>query len=310
MQITASMVKELREKSGAGMMECKKALVETDGDFEKAVEELRKKGLAKANKKSGRVVAEGVISVTNNGNSATFLEINCETDFVTKNEQFLQMVTQLSAAASSFDSQDVEEFKNQPYPDSSKNIGDELVEQVATIGENIQCRRIAKLKVDNGEIVHYIHNAIPGQPNFGKIAVAVALQTNSKDAEISAFGKQVAMHIAASNPKSLDVESLDQKLVEKEANFLKEQAAGSGKPENVIEKMVEGRIRKFYEEIVLLEQISMLEGKTKIKDLLADLAKKIGEDIKITGFIRYEVGEGVEKKEENFAEEVQKMTTA
>lgn len=301
MAISASLVKQLRERSGAGMMECKKALVECEGNLEEASDFLRKKGLTKASKKSGRDASEGVIALSVSEGKASLLELNCETDFVTKNAQFIDLAKRFASQALNFQGADIEDFKQEKLESSSKTVGEEIVESVMTIGENIQLRRMGHLNVDNGVVAHYIHNSIAGASNLGKIAVVVALETTSKAPEIAEFGKHVAMHVAASNPQSLNIESLDVKLVEKEKNFLKEQALASGKPENVVEKMIEGRIRKFYEEIVLLEQVSMIEGKTKIKDLLAELASKVGATVQIKDFIRFEVGESAAEQADKAA---------
>ena len=304
------MVKQLREISGAGMMECKKALAKCAGDFDKAAEELRKKGLAQAAKKATRVASEGVIAVTERGHKITMIEVNCETDFVTKNDNFISLVKQISEATTQDDCQSLDNLKQQNIAASNTSVEDALVASTANIGEKIELRRFNCLEVKNGQTAYYVHNAVPGEANIGKIGVIVALETDSKAAEVKQFGEEVAMHIADSNPQAISIADLDPAAAEKEYNFLREQVAGTKKPENVIEKMVEGRMRKFYEEIVLLEQTSIMDDKKKVKDLLSDLNKKVGEEVKIVGFTRYALGEGVEKKEENFAEEVQKMTTA
>lgn len=290
MTVSAGLVKELREKSGAGMMDCKKALVECNGNIEDASNLLRKKGLTKASKKSGRAASEGVIAYSATDSKIALFELNCETDFVTKNEQFIALAKQFANKALNFDGNDIEAFKSLQL-DGGSTVGEAIVEGVMSIGENIQARRIGRLSVDRGMISKYVHNAVSGAPEMGKIVVAVALSTDSDLAQVSEFGKHVAMHIAASKPEALNIESLDSTLVEKEKNFLKDQAASSGKPVEVIEKMVEGRIRKFYEENVLLEQVSMIDGKAKIKDLLSELSSKIGTSVEITDFIRFEVGE-------------------
>lgn len=291
MAISASLVKQLREKTGAGMMECKKALVESDGKLEEASDLLRKKGLAKASKKASRSTSEGVVAAHSGAGRVSLIELNCETDFVTKNEKFIELASKIAISASKFEGNDIEVFKSQPLDGSHTTVGESVVEGVMTIGENIQLTRVTHLNSQGLIVSKYIHNAIDGRQDMGKIAVVVTLQSDSDSPEIEAFGKHVAMHVVAARPESLDIDSLDTKLIEKERKFLKEQALASGKPENVVEKMIDGRMRKFYEETVLLEQISMIDGKEKIKDLLSALASKVGSEVKIKEFVRLQVGE-------------------
>jgi elongation factor Ts len=291
MSISASAIKELREKTGAGMMDCKTALTECDGDFEGAVDWLRKKGLSAAAKKSGRTASEGLVAVAVDGGKGAVVEVNSETDFVAKNEQFQGLVKNIASVALEAGA-DVEQLKAAAYPGTGRTVGDEVAELVGVIGENMQLRRAQEISGD--VIVSYIHNSIAD--NLGKIGVLVALKGDAAKAQ--EIGKQVAMHVAALKPESLNVEGLDQALVERERAVLTEQARASGKPDNVIEKMIEGRIRKFYAEVVLLEQPFVIDGKTPVKDAL----KEAG--VEVTGYVRLTLGEGVEKKEENFAAEV------
>ncbi len=297
--ISANLVKDLREKTGAGMMDCKKALVETNGDFEAAVDWLRTKGLAAAAKKAGRVAAEGLTAVCVNGTTASVIELNSETDFVARNEQFQNLVTTIAKIA--INHNDLESLKSAKTL-SGKTVEEEVTENIAVIGENLNLRRMATLNVTDGVIASYVHNSVA--PNIGKISVIVALESTGNKAELEKVGKQIAMHIAAINPKSLDTSSLDQELVERERSIFSEQARASGKPDSIIEKMVEGRIRKFYEEVVLLEQMFVIDGKTKISDVIAELAKTAGAPVKLKSFVRFELGEGIEVEETNFADEV------
>ena len=299
--ITAATIKELREKTQAGMMDCKKALVECSGNMEEAVDWLRKKGLSAAAKKSGRVAAEGLIAVAKNVGKAAVVEVNSETDFVAKNEKFQSLVSNIAEIALNTTS-DVDALKKEQYPDSGRDVESEISELVGVIGENMQLRRAAELSGD--VIVSYIHNSV-GE-NIGKIGVLVALSTEGDKEKAANFGKQIAMHVAAIKPEALNVEDLDPKLVERERQVLTEQAKASGKPEAVIEKMIEGRIRKYYAEVVLLEQAFVIDGKTPVKQALKDAESEIGGSTKITGYVRFTLGEGVEKKEEDFAAEVAK----
>jgi len=301
-EISPNLVRELREKSGAGMMDCKKALVENNGDLEAAVDWLRKKGLAAAAKKAGRVAAEGLVGVAASGNAAAAVEINAETDFISRNEQFQKMVLQAAEAAASKD-YTIESLAQAPFKGETATIGEEMTRLIAVIGENMNMRRVQRLSVQNGIVATYVHNATA--PGLGRIGVLVALESTGDTAKLQELGKKIAMHVAAASPQSLDVESLDASALERERAVLIEQAKASGRPDDVIQKMVEGRVRKFYEEVVLLEQAFVMDGKTKISDVVAQFAKEIGSPIKLTGFVRYNLGEGIEKEETDFAAEVQ-----
>ncbi len=297
--ISANLVKDLREKTGAGMMDCKKALLETKGDFEAAVDWLRTKGLAAAAKKAGRVAAEGLTAIAAEGTKASVIELNSETDFVARNEKFQHLVSDI--ARSALACKDINALKDSKLA-SGKTVAEEITENIAVIGENLNLRRMTTLEVQNGLVASYVHNAVI--PNAGKISVLVALESTGKKEELEKLGKQIAMHVAATRPESLDIASIDPALVERERNIFIEQAKASGKPDNIIEKMVEGRIRKFYEEAVLLEQIFVIDGKTKIADVVKESAKTAGADITVKSFVRFELGEGVEVEETDFAAEV------
>jgi elongation factor Ts len=299
-EITASLVKELRDKTGAGMMDCKKALTETSGDIEAAVDWLRKKGLAAAAKKAGRIAAEGLVAVTASGARGAVLEVNAETDFVARNDQFQAFAAAAAEVALSVGG-DLEKTKVATFPGGG-TVADKLTNLVATIGENMSLRRSASLSVPAGVVVSYIHNAVA--PGLGKIGVLVALESTGSTDRLSTLGKQIAMHVAAANPSALDIGSVDPSALERERAILSEQAAASGKPAQVIEKMVEGRLRKFYEETVLLEQVFVVDGESRVKDVVAAAAKELGASVKLAGFLRYALGEGVEKKQEDFAAEV------
>ena len=302
--ITASMVKELRQKTSAGMLDCKKALTENNGDMEASVDWLRKKGLASAAKKAGRVAAEGLVSVavSEDATSAVVVEINSETDFVSKNEifqGFCRTVAELALGTSG----DVEEIKATAYPSSDKNTGEYLTEElIAKIGENMNIRRSVKLSVENGVVCSYIHNAAAA--NIGKIAVMVALESKGDKTALNATAKQIAMHVAASNPLFLTVAEVDADALDRERKIFEDQAIASGKPANIIEKMVEGRVRKYYDEVVLEEQAFIMDTDKKVKAVVADLAKELGEDVKLSAYVRFGLGEGIAKKEEDFAAEV------
>ncbi|CAG7592435.1 MAG: translation elongation factor Ts [Candidatus Midichloria sp.] len=305
-EINASMVKDLREKTGAGMMDCKKALVECNGNIEEAVDWLRKKGLAAASKKSGRVASEGLIVVATAPNKAVILELNSETDFVAKNDKFQALARNLAAEALKHDIKSMEALLTLKSPyNNSKTVQEEIVEHIATIGENLTLRKLDYVSLDSGVIGSYIHSSVA--EGMGKIGVLVLLESDSASEEVKTLAKQIAMHVAAAKPESLNIEQLDQALIEKEKAIFAEQALASGKPEAVVEKMVEGRIRKFYEEVVLLEQIYALDNKIKISQMVADVAKNVGSQIKVTKFVRYGLGEGIEKQESNFATEVAAM---
>ncbi|RST69973.1 translation elongation factor Ts [Candidatus Aquarickettsia rohweri] len=287
MSISASLIKELRNKTGAGMLDCKKALLETNSNIDDAVAWLRKKGLASAGKKAGRETSEGVIAINIDGNNATIIELNSETDFVGKNEKFLNLAKKVVKSAHDYEGVEVEKFLESGNHDSTP-INELIAEHISIIGENISLKKINKIGVSKGKIIPYIHNKLAD--NIGKIGVVVALEGDVND-EIEEFGRQLAMHIAASKPMALNVESLDKDVVEKEKDILRDQALQSGKPANVVEKMIEGRIRKFLEEIVLLEQAFVIDGKTKINKVIEDLKSKNNCDFNISGYLRYEIGE-------------------
>jgi elongation factor Ts len=304
-EITAALVKQLREKTGAGMMDCKKALSETDGDIEGATDWLRTKGLAAAAKKAGRVAAEGLVGVSVEGDTGSVVEVNSETDFVARNDafqNFVRNVTQLGLAAGG----DLEALKAAEYPGSGRSVADELTEMIATIGENMGLRRAASLSAEDGVLASYTHAA--ASPGLGKIGVLVALKSDGDAEKLAAFGRQLAMHIAATNPQSVAVADLDQAVVDREREVLKEQAIESGKPPEIAEKMVEGRLRKFYEEVVLLEQIFVIDNETKISKAVEAAAADAGAPVEVTGFVRFALGEGIEREESDFASEVAEMT--
>ena len=300
MSVTAAAVKELREKSGAGMMDCKKALAETNGDMEAAIDWLRTKGLAAAAKKSGRVAAEGLVAVSVDGPSGAMIELNSETDFVSRNEEFQGFASQLASLA--LGAADLDGLKAADYPDTGRNVADELTQKIAHIGENMTLRRMEGLSVGSGKVVSYVHNAVAD--GLGRIGVLVALESEADAAVLDGLGKQLAMHIAATSPASVAVEDLDPALVAKERDVLIEQAKESGKPQEIAEKMVEGRLRKFYSEVVLLEQVFVIDGESKVGDVIARTAKEAGSAISLAGFRHFVLGAGIEKEESDFAAEV------
>ncbi len=299
--ITAAMVKELREKTGAGMMDCKTALNETEGDMEAAVDWLRTKGLAKAAKKAGRVATEGLVGLATDATRGAVIEVNSETDFVARNERFQEMVRELSKLALETNG-DQEALLKKTYPGSGKPVDEHIKEMVGTIGENMSLRRSQALSVSDGVVASYMHNA--SGEGLGKIGVLVALESTGDKEKLAAFGKQVAMHIAATAPLAVTPDELDQDVVERERAVLVEQARESGKPENIIDKMVEGRIRKFYEEVVLVSQTFVIDGENTVEKAVKAAEKDVGAPITIVGFVRFALGEGIEKKEEDFAAEV------
>ena len=305
--ITASSVKSLRDKTGAGMMDCKKALTESNGDFEEAIVWLRKKGLSKAAKKSGRAAAEGLVSVIVDGSKAAIVELNAETDFVSRNEQFQDLAKKITEVVLSASNDDVEKIKNEKFPGSEKSVADEITSHIAVIGENMNLRRVGELNVEKGVVVPYIHNSIAD--GLGKIGVLVALESDGDTEKLSDIGKKVAMHIAAARPEVLNVEDVNAEMVERERSIFKEQARASGKPDNIIDKMVEGRIRKYYSEVVLNEQMFVMDDKKKVSEFLKSSSNEIGSPITLKSFIRFELGEGIEVEEgDSFAEEVAKMS--
>lgn len=301
MSITAAMVKELREKSGAGMMDCKTALTESGGDMEAAVDWLRTKGLAKAAKKAGRVAAEGLVGVATDGNKAAVIELNSETDFVARNEGFQKLVAKVAGVALTTDGA-LETVSAAPVPGSDKNVADSVTEAIATIGENMTLRRTAVLSVSEGAVATYVHGAVVD--GLGKIGVLVALESSGDKGKLSALGRQIAMHVAATSPLALDTDALDPAVVDRERSVFAEQARESGKPDNIIEKMVEGRLRKFYEEVTLVKQAFVIDPDKTIEQAVEALAQDLGTPVKLSGFVRFALGEGIEKEEQDFAAEV------
>jgi elongation factor Ts len=293
--ITAALVKDLREKTGAGMMDCKKALTETDGDIETAVDWLRTKGLAAAAKKSGRVAAEGLVGVTSAPNRAAMVEVNAETDFVARNETFQDFVAAVADIVLAT-GDNLDAINAAPFPGTDRTVAEQLTHLVATIGENMTIRRAAVLSVKQGVVATYMHQAL--KPGLGKIGVLAAVEGPGEAATLETIGRQVGMHVAATSPEALDVDSVDPAALERERAVLSEQARASGKPENIIEKMVEGRIRKYYEEVVLLEQVWVHDGESRVRAVV----KKAG--VTLTGFTRFKLGEGIEKPKDDFAAEV------
>jgi elongation factor Ts len=299
-EITAAAVKELRERTGAGMMDCKKALNENGGDMEASIDWLRTKGLAAAAKKAGRTAAEGLVGVAVRGTKGAVVEVNSETDFVAKNEQFQEFVRTVSELVLDTGS-DVEALKAAAYPGAG-TVEEKLTGNIATIGENQSLRRAAVLEVGDGVVVSYVHNA--AATGLGKIGVLVALESTGDKEALTALGKHLAMHIAAANPLALRGEDLDPDLVERERAIAAEKARESGKPDNIIEKMVEGALAKFRKEMAFLSQLFVIDNKTKIEDVVAAEAKKVGAPIQVAGFVRFQLGEGIEKATSDFAAEV------
>ncbi|MEQ8664504.1 MAG: translation elongation factor Ts [Rhodospirillales bacterium] len=300
-EITAALVKELREKTGAGMMDCKKALGETAGNLEEAIDWLRTKGLAAAAKKAGRTASEGLVGVHVDGNGGAVVEINAETDFVARNDTFQAFVATTAELALA-NNGDEAAIKAAAFPGESRNVEEQLTHLIATIGENMSFRRAAALSVGEGVVTAYVHNQLA--PGLGKIGVLVGLEsTGDKDA-LAVLGKQIAMHIAAAAPMSVSRDDLDPAVVERERSVLIEQAKESGKPAEIAEKMVEGRIRKYFEEVCLLDQTFAIDGETKVSQVLENAGKDAGAPIRVAGFVAFRLGEGIEKEESDFAAEV------
>ena len=299
--ITAAMVKELRETTSAGMLDCKKALTETNGDMEQAIDWLRKKGLASAAKKASRIAAEGLVAVAVDGNKGAVVEVNSETDFVAKNEIFQEYVEDAAQVALMYKGE-VCDMKTFQCPKVHKSFEERLTDMIAKIGENMNLRRAKMIEVKDGVVASYIHNA--ARPNVGKIGVLVALESTGDKTKLAELGKHIAMHVAASAPQFLDIASVDPAAVEHENSIFAEQAKASGKPANIIEKMVEGRVKKYYDEVVLEEQAYIMDPDKKVKDVIAEAAKELGTDIKLKEFVCFRLGEGLQKKEEDFAAEV------
>ena len=301
MAYTATDVKNLRERTGAGMMDCKKALDETSGDFEAAVDSLRAKGLAAVAKKSSRTAAEGLVGVAVSGTKGVAVEVNSETDFVAKNDQFQDFVRKTTEVALGAASDDVEALKAAAYPDGG-TVSDKLTNNVATIGENQQVRRMKTVSVSDGVVVPYVHNA--AAPLLGKIGVLVALESTGDKAALEALGKQIAMHIAAAFPQALDAGGLDPEMLARERKIAAEKAAESGKPAEVQAKMVEGAVSKFAKENALLSQVFVMDNKTPVAQVVAAAAKDAGAPVVLKDYVRFQLGEGIEKAESDFAAEV------
>ena len=300
MSITAAMVKELREKTGAGMMDCKKALAETEGNMDSAIDWLRKKGLSAAAKKSGRVAAEGLVAAVAVPGAGVVLEVNAETDFVAKNEAFVGFVQGVAKVVLDKDPADVEALKALAYPGTGRYVGEELTQQIATIGENMTIRRFNRLTVASGVVASYVHGA-------GKIGVLVELTGASGD-KVEELGRQIAMHVAAASPQYLCREDVPAELLEREKDVLRDKAKASGKPDNIIEKMLTGQVNKFFGEICLLEQAYVIDPDRKVAQVVEGLAKELGTEITLTRYARLQLGEGIEVGEDDFAAEVAKLT--
>ena len=305
--VTATMVKDLREKTGAGMMDCKAALAATDGDMEAAIDWLRKKGLSQAAKKSSRVAAEGLVGVSTQGNVGAAIEINAETDFVARNVLFQDFVESAAKIALEVKG-DIEALKGKPHPGESRTVSEQLTHLIATIGENMAIRRAAVIAVDKGVVASYIHTAV--RPGLGRIGVLVALESTGDAEKVGALGKQIAMHVAAANPQFATIADVDPAVLAREQAIYREKAAASGKPADIIEKMVVGSTRKFYEEVVLVEQPYIMDDKSKVSQAIEKAAKEIGAPVKLAGFIRFGLGEGIQKEEKDFAAEVAAVAKA
>jgi len=300
-EITAALVKELREKTGVGMMDCKKALGETSGDIEEAVDWLRTHGLAAAAKKAGRVASEGLIGLSAGDNSAALVEVNSETDFVSRNEEFQNVVREIASLALSCGG-DIEKLRASEIPGTGRSVEAEITQLVATIGENINVRRVTGIAVDAGVVGSYVHAATA--PGLGRIGALVAIRSEGDKAALTQLAHQLAMHVAAASPQAVSVEDLDANEVERERAILREQAEGSGKTAEIIDKMVEGRLRKFYEEVVLLNQTFIIDGETKVSKVVEQSATDLGSAVEIVGIRRFALGDGIEREESDFAAEV------
>jgi elongation factor Ts len=299
--ITAGLVKDLREKTGAGMMDCKRALAETGGDLEGAVDWLRKKGLSAAAKKAGRVAAEGLVAAASSGGRGAVVAVNSATDCVARNETFQKFAATVGALALE-QGGDIEKLRAAKFPGSGRTVADELTHMVATVGENMSLRRAAALSASPGVVASYVHNALA--PGLGKIGVLVALESSAAPDKVLALGKQIAMHVAAANPQALAIADVDPSALDRERGVLAEQARASGKPEEIIAKMVEGRLRKYYEEVVLLEQTYVIDGESKVRAVVQKASKELGAPVRVAGFVRYALGEGIERSKADFAAEV------
>lgn len=304
-EVTAGLVKDLRERTGAGMMDCKRALTEVEGDIEAAIDWLRKKGLAAAAKKAGRVASEGLVGTAiddaQQGRAGAVVEINAETDFVARNDTFQNLVRTTALIAAKAD-HTVDSLREAAFPGESPTVNEEVTRLIAVIGENMQVRRSQRLSVSEGHVASYVHNAVA--PGLGKIGVLVALESTGDKAKLADLGKRLAMHVAAANPQALTIQELTPESLERERAIVMEQARASGRPEEIIAKMVEGRLRKFYEEVVLMEQTFIIDGKTKIREMLENASKELNTPVLLKAYVRYALGEGIEKAESDFAAEV------
>jgi elongation factor Ts len=301
--VTASMVAELRAKTGAGMMDCKKALAESNGNMEEAVDILRKKGLSAAAKKSGRIAAEGMVVATGDVHRGVIAEVNAETDFVAKNEGFQNFATGVAEAALNEAPADIEALLSTPFPGTGRTVGEEQTHQIATIGENINVRRFVRFETPEGNVASYVHAG-------GKIAVLVELKTARGDDErVAAVGRQIAMHVAAANPQFLKREEVSAEVIEKEKEIMRAKARESGKPDNIIEKILEGQINKFFGEVCLLEQAYVIDPDQKVSQVVKGLSKEIGAEVELTRYARFQLGEGIEKKQDDFAAEVAALSS-
>ncbi len=300
-EISASLVKELRDKTGAGMMDCKRALDETGGNLEQAIDWLRKKGLSAAAKKAGRIAAEGLIGAALGDGSGALVEVNSETDFVARNEEFQKFVAAVAKIALAAGGE-MEKIQSSPYPGTGRSVEEELTHLIATIGENMALRRAAALSVGEGVVVAYIHSTVA--PGLGRIGVLVALESKGAKEKLKPLARNIAMHVAAASPVAVARADVDPALLDREREILAAQARESGKPEDIIAKMVEGRLRKFYEESVLLEQIYVVDGETKVDKVIEAAGRDIGAPVAVAGFVRMALGEGIERKQEDFATEV------
>jgi elongation factor Ts len=305
-EITSALVRELRERTGAGMMDCKKALTETGGDIEAATDLLRKKGLAAAAKKAGRTTSEGLVGVAVDGPVGACVEVNSETDFVARNDSFQELVRRIAALAPAARG-DVEALRAAAIPETGRTVADEIANAIGVIGENITLRRTASVEVGQGVIASYVHNQL--SPGLGRIGVVVALESGAGDRDrLAELGRQIAMHIAAANPQAVSADALDPAVVEREKAIYADQARASGKPENIAAKMAEGRLRKFYEEVVLLEQAFVVDTDKRVKEVLAAAGKELGAPVSVRGFVRMALGEGIDKRADDFADEVAKLS--
>ena len=292
-EINAALVKELREKTGAGMMDCKRALAESAGDLEQAVDWLRKKGLSAAAKKAGRVAAEGLVGALAEGRAGAIVEVNCETDFVARNEAFQDFVKAVTALVLAR-GDDIEALKAAPFPGTGRTVAEELTHLIATIGENMTLRRAKRIVVTSGVVMPYVHSALA--PGIGKIGALVALESGADAGALQTLGRELAMHVAAANPTYLDTTSVDQATLEREREILRDRARQAGKADAIVDKIVEGQLRKFYEENVLLEQVHVRDGESRVGKVVEAGAKSAGAPIRLAGYARFKVGEGIEKE--------------